>query len=270
MKRKILGGIVAAGLLAGLLPALIPAGQAVGSQIPGGGGHLKMCQAGQEIHIDGPWGGYILKNNDFYSHSAPICITHNRTGPDFQVTESRARTYGSESDAYPNLFMGCSYNRCSHGSPLPARLSRMKHPWVSYFAKLPGRGKWDANVDMWLSRHEQKTGIVTGAEVMIWPNARGFGNPAANVRVDGRRWHLVYWTTRSLTDPKITWPLIIFRAVPGRGELHRLRLMPFFRVLTRLHLIRHSYWLDSLHAGFEIWAGGKGMKLQWARVGGVR
>lgn len=269
MKRKILGGIMAAGLLAGLLPALA-ATQAVGSTVPGGGGHMKMCQAGQEIHIDGPWGSYILKNNDDYYAHAPICITHFRTGPDFAVTASRARTHGSESEAYPNLFAGCSYSRCSHGSGLPARVFHMGNPWVSYFARLPARGKWDANIDMWLSRHEQKTGIVTGAEVMIWPNARGFGNPRGNVRVDGRRWHLVYWRTRSLTDPKITWPLIIFRGVPGRGHLHHLPLVPFFRVLKHLHLIHQGYWLDSLHAGFEIWAGGKGMKLQWFRLGGVR
>ncbi|MGH3396106.1 MAG: hypothetical protein ACRDPO_15615 [Streptosporangiaceae bacterium] len=269
MKRKILGGILATGLLAGLLPALA-ATQAVGSIVPGGGGQLKMCQAGQRIHVDGPWGHYLLKNNDLYPHAAAICITHYRSGPDFAVTASRARTYGSESEAYPNIFAGCSYDNCAHNSSLPARVFRMKHPWVSYFAKLQPKGKWDANIDMWLSRREQKTGIVTGAEVMIWPDAHGFGRPAGNVRVDGRRWHLVHWRTRSLTDPKITWPLIIFRAVPGRGDLRHLPLLPFFRVLKHLHLIHQGYWLDSLHAGFEIWAGGKGMKLQWFRLGGVR
>lgn len=267
MKRKTLGGIVAAGLLAGLLPALIPATQATGSVVPGGGGQLKLCQAGQHIHVDGPWGQYVLKNNDFHPGTAPICITHFRTGPDFAVTSSRANARGDESDAYPNIYTGCSYNTCAHNSGLPARLFAMKQPWVSYYAQLKHAGKYDANIDMWLSRREQKTGIVTGAEVMIWMNARGLGLPSANLTVDGMRWHLVFWTTRSLTNPNITWPLIIIRSVPGRSHVRRLALLPFFRVLDRMHLIQHGDWLDSVHAGFEIWNGGKGMRLQWFRLG---
>ena len=267
MKRKTLGGIVAAGLLAGLLPALVPAAQATGSTVPGAGGKLKLCQAGQHIHVDGPWGRYVLKNNDFYPHAAPICITHYRTGPDFAVTSSRANAQGSESDAYPNIFAGCSYNTCAHHTGLPARVFSMNHPWISYYAKMKNRGKYDANVDMWLSRHKQKTGIVTGAEVMIWMKTHRFGEPAANVKVDGIHWHLVHWTTRSLTDPSITWPLIIFRAVPARGYVHRLPILPFLKVLKHLGLVHKGYWLDSVHAGFEIWDGGKGMRLQWFRFG---
>jgi hypothetical protein len=268
MRRKTIGGIVAAGLLIGLLPALIPVAQAIGSTVPGGGHtRMRMCQAGQHIHVPGPWGDYVLKNNDFYPHAAPICITHDKAGPDFAVTSSRAAAGGDESDAYPNLFAGCSYDICARNSGLPAKVFGLHEPWVSWYAKLRPVGRWDANLDMWLSRREQKTGIVTGAEVMIWFNTHRFGQPTGNVRVDGTRWHLVYWTTRSLTDPDITWPLIIFRAVPGRGDARRLPLLPFFRVLVRRHLIKRSYWLDSVHAGFEIWDGGKGMKLQWFRLG---
>jgi hypothetical protein len=268
MKRKTIGGIVAAGLLAALLPALIPAAQATGSTVPGGGHtRMRMCQAGQHIHVRGPWGNYVLKNNDFLPGSAPICITHYKAGPDFEVTSSRADARGDESDAYPNIFGGCSYNICGSNTGLPAKVFGLHEPWVSWYAKLRPVGRFDANIDTWLSPHEQKTGIVTGAEVMIWFDTHGFGKPTANVRVDGRPWHLVFWTTRSLTDPKITWPLIIFRAVPATGDVYRLPLLPFYRVLVRMHLIRRSFWLDSVHAGFEIWDGGKGMKLQWFRMG---
>jgi hypothetical protein len=103
---------------------------------------------------------------------------------------------------------------------------------------------------------------------MIWVDTRGFGAPTANVRVDGMPWHLVHWITSSPLDRHVHWPLIIFRAVPGRTHVRHLALLPFFRKLRRLHLIRSSDWLDSVHAGFEIWTGGRGMKLQWFRLHG--
>lgn len=98
--------------------------------------------------------------------------------PIFKVTRSRAHEHGPESVAYPNIYTGCSYDTCDHGGLLPTRVFRMRHPWVSWFAHLTRRGRWDANLDMWLSRREQKTGIVTGAEVMTWINTRGLGTPA--------------------------------------------------------------------------------------------
>jgi hypothetical protein len=264
MKRKTLAGVLAAGLLAGLIPALTPATHAMGSPVPNPGPSpkIKLCQPGQVLHIDGPWGTYILKNNNQQGHS-PLCVMHYKAGPNFAVVKSQANSQGSESAVYPNLYTGCSYNQCSHNSRLPAQVFKMNHPWVSYYATLPPRGRWDANLDMWLGRHKQKRGIVNGAEVMIWPNAHGNGLPTANVRIDGINWHLVHWITKSPVKPWIHWPLIIFRAVPGRSSLHRLALLPFFRLLLKKHLIRKGDWLESMHAGFEIWNGGRGMKMKF-------
>jgi hypothetical protein len=264
MRRKTLAGILTAGLLAGLIPALVPATEAVGSQVPNPGHHpkIRLCQPGQVLHIDGPWGTYILKNNNFQGEAA-MCVTHYKAGPNFAVTKSRADSHTGQSSSYPNIYSGCSYNKCSHDSKLPARIFRMHHPWVSYYAHLEPHGKWDANLDMWVSRHKQKRGIVTGAEVMIWFNARGFGSVSPMYKIGGIHWHLVHWITRSPTMHWVHWPLIIFRASPGRNYAHRLPLLPFFRILLRKHLIRRGDWLDSMHAGFEIWKGGKGMKLQF-------
>jgi len=264
MKRKTLAGVLAAGLLAGLIPALTPATHAMGSPVPKPGPNpkIKLCQPGQVLHIDGPWGTYILKNNNFQGHAA-MCLTHYKAGPNFAVTKSLASSHTGQSAVYPNIYSGCSYNQCSHNSKLPAQVFKMHNPWVSYYAHLVPKGKWDANLDMWLGRHKQKRGIVTGAEVMIWFNARGFGSVSPMYKIDGIQWHLVHWITRSPIKHHVHWPLIIFRSSVGRGSVHHLALMPFFRLLLRLHLIRHSDWLESMHAGFEVWRGGKGMKMQF-------
>jgi hypothetical protein len=241
---------------------------AVGNPATGGRtppGSVTLCAPGQHIRVNGPWGHYVIKNNDFYPRAAPQCITHHRSGPNFAVTTSRANARGAESDAYPNIFSGCSWGTCSGQSALPAPLFSLHQPWVSWYARLRPHGKWDANLDIWLSPAAQVRGQVTGAEVMIWMSARGFGHPQTTTRIDRIGWHLAHWTTRSLSQPRVTWPLIIFRAAHARRYLRRLALMPFFRDLLRLHLIRHGYWLDSLHAGFEIWTGGYGLSTLWFR-----
>lgn len=278
MKRKAVA-ILAAGTLVGLLPALTSASDAEGAPAhtaPGTAGAtvppvwrstrpVTLCGPGQRLRVKGPWGDYLIKNNDYYPSTAPECITHYGRGPNFLVSKSKARAYGSESEAYPNIFSGCSWNVCSDRSVMPARLFALHHPWVSWYANLRARGKWDANLDMWLSKVPRASGQVTGAEVMIWMQVRGFGPVGTSTKIDGIRWHLSYWRTRSLTHPHMTWPLVIFRAVRARTAVHRLYLLPFFRLLRRLHLIRHYYYLDSVHAGFEIWNGGRGLRMKWFR-----
>jgi Glycosyl hydrolase family 12 len=239
-----------------------------GPPASGGGLPSQLCEPDEYLNVDGPWGGYVLKNNDFHPTTAPECISHSKRGPNFGVSKSSATARGSESDAYPNIFVGCSWGKCSDHSALPARLSAVGHPWVSWYAKLVPRGKWDANLDIWLSSRPRRTGQVTGAEVMIWLSARGFGSVGDDVNIDGIGWSLEHWTTRSLTQPKDRWPLIIFRATRSRSHVRRLALQPFFRELEHLHLIRGGDWIDSVHGGFEIWNGGKGMTMNWFRAGG--
>jgi Glycosyl hydrolase family 12 len=236
--------------------------------VTGSGPPTQLCEPNEYLNIDGPWGRYVIKNNDFHPTTAPECIGHYKSGPNFGVTQSSATAHGSESDAYPNIFVGCSWGKCSHDSALPARLTAVPHPWVSWYARLQPRGKWDANLDIWLSYEPRRNGQVTGAEVMIWLSARGFGPVRASQHIDGIGWSLVHWTTRSLTLPQDHWPLIIFRSARPRNHVRRLYLQPFFRDLERLHLISRGEWIDSVHGGFEIWNGGQGMRMNWFRAGG--
>ncbi len=270
MRRKTPVAILAAGVLAGLLPALTPAAGAASADgaMSAAAGPTTLCAAGERIHVDGRWGDYVLMNNTLHPRSAPECISHYRPGPSFAVIRSGANSHGPESEAYPNLFSGCSWGFCSDRSALPARVFSLRHPWVSWSARFRPGGKWDANLDMWLSRSAQVRGQVTGAEVMIWVSAHGFAHVGTVTRIDGIRWHFVHWTTRSLIQRHVTWPLIIFRTVRPRHRVGHLALKPFFRYLRRLHLIHRGYWLDSVHAGFEIWNGGRGLRMLRFQEGG--
>lgn len=259
--------VLTAGAIAGMLAALTPAMSADGAAATAGKPprRVTLCDRGEHLAVATQFGDYVLKNNDFHPSTAPTCVTHDGTGPNFVVSKSDANSRSDESDAYPNLYSGCSWAVCSKDSALPARVSALRNPWASWYTTLGAGGRWDANLDIWLSRTAQERGQVTGAELMIWMSTRRFGTTSATTRIDGIRWHLAYWRTRSLSQPGVTWPLIIFRAVRPRTSLHRLALLPFFRRLQRLHLIHRGYWVDSIHAGFEIWRGGTGLRTRWFR-----
>lgn len=94
MKRKTFAaGVLAVGLFAGLMPTLIPATQASGAPVPGGeGGKVTLCQPGQHIHVDGPWGHYVLKNNDLNLGFAGDLRHPLPLGPRFSRSPGPART----------------------------------------------------------------------------------------------------------------------------------------------------------------------------------
>ena len=66
-----------------------------------------------------------------------------------------------------------------------------------------------------------------------------------------------------MTPSHICWNYIQFRFTQTTAGVRSLWLMPFVRFLEARGLILPSWWLTSVHAGYELVSGGKGLETTW-------
>jgi hypothetical protein len=221
---------------------------------PRSGAETLLCKQRGSLSIRGE---YAIKNDNFAG--APQCLT--TTGgdtPGFKVAVSKANSTGVEPLSYPEIFIGCTWGRCSPDSPLPARLNTLRDPRTSWETSQRAGGVWNAAYDLWFDRYPLRNGQATGAEMMIWLNSKGTESSASwpVVTLDGTRWYLVTWITHGHGK---RWRYISFRKVDPTWQVRHLELAPFFRVAERSHWIKPDWYLLNIDAGFEIWRGGKGL-----------
>jgi Glycosyl hydrolase family 12 len=176
------------------------------------------------------------------------------------VTESAANSHGPEVMAFPFVLYGCSWGLCTAGSRLPAPLTSLRRASATWrTAGRTARGRWNTAFDIWFGRSRAAaSGQATGAELMIWLNARDYpALPAKVIRVDHRRWYVLHWVT---SHDGAHWTYIQVRAVRPVTRVRRLALLPVFRRVERLGLVSRRWWLLNIEAGFEIWHGGTGLR----------
>ncbi len=204
-----------------------------------------------------PGGGrYIVRNDNYGGHAE--CLGNRDLAPNFTVTTSAADSHGPDPAAYPNVFYGCSWGLCTSKSVLPAPVTRVSAARASWSIATRARGRWDAAFDIWFGRHRAAyRGQATGAELMIWLNARHDpAQPTKTFKADGRRWYLYHWVAR--LDGK-HWNYVQVRAVHPVSQVRGLALLPIIRHVERMGLIRRSWWMLNVESGFEIWTGGTGL-----------
>jgi cellulose 1,4-beta-cellobiosidase len=207
-----------------------------------------------------PLGGrYIVRNDNFAGRTE--CLRNASLGPNFTVASSAANSRGPESDAYPDVFYGCSWGLCTHGSVLPARLSQVREARASSSIDDRAGGRWSTAFDIWFGRHRSGyRAQATGAELMIWLDAHDFPPPPGpRLTVDHRRWYLYHWVGR--LDGK-RWNYIQVRAVRPVTQVRKLELLPVIDHLVGMGLIRRHWWMLNVESGFEIWSGGTGLAMK--------
>jgi cellulose 1,4-beta-cellobiosidase len=204
-------------------------------------------------------GRYIVRNDNFAGRIE--CLSNAGLGPNFTVARSAASSRGPESDAYPDVFYGCSWGLCTHGSVLPAQLTRVREARASSSTDDRAGGRWSTAFDIWFGRH--RSGFraqATGAELMIWLDARDFPPPPGpRLTIDHRRWYLYHWVGR--LDGK-QWNYIQVRAVHPVTRVRKLELLPIIDHLVGMGLIRRHWWMLNVESGFEIWSGGTGLAMR--------
>ncbi len=138
---------------------------------------------------------------------------------------------------------------------LAGRIKRLVTTWHT---KTRARGTWSAGYDIWFDRRPSRSGQSSGAELMIWLNARDFPVGAWPVVIIGHvPYYLEHWVTHGHGKHR---NYIQFRRVRPTDTVTNPSLRPFVVAAERDHLIERSWWLASVMAGFEIWRGGVGLR----------
>lgn len=237
-----------------VLLLLIVAVASVQFVVASGNAGILLCRPRASVSVGKT---YAIKNDNFAG--APECLsTPDTVKPKFRVAVSGANSAGIEPLSFPEIFIGCSWGRCSPNSPLPARLSTMRDARTSWDTSEHARGIWNAAYDLWFDRLPLRNGQANGAEMMIWLNEKGTASTASwpVVTVENTRWHLVTWVTHGHGK---RWRYIAFHKVSPTWRVRHLDLVPFFRIAESKGWIKPSWYLLNIEAGFEIWRGGTGL-----------
>jgi hypothetical protein len=216
-----------------------------------------LCRTDSTVTVTGQGGHYLVDNNNFMGRGE--CLTGSRTTSAFRVSVSRATSTGPDSDAYPNILVGCSWGVCSTHSTLPAKVSKLGDPVTTWHTDEKAGGWWAAAYDMWFDPRPIRTGQAS-TEMMIWLNAQGLYNPAGMgwpvVRIDGAQWYVLTWITGNGHQ---TWRYVQFRKYTPRWSVTDLDMKPFYRYMEDQGWITPSWYALNIEAGFEIWNGGAGL-----------
>jgi hypothetical protein len=197
------------------------------------------------------------------AQAAKFCI--RPAGDGFTIT--RNVPYDGAVRAFPFTGVGCAYDLCSRNTGLPLKVRDLPgNANVSWDWRGSSPGYYDATLDYWFSKTDQITAQDNGAEIMIWthtpPDYRQ-DHPDTRfwyVKI-GKHW---YWYTawRSHHGP-ISWWYIQFETPRTVHGVHQLWMKPFIRYAQARGLLKPSWWLTSVHAGYELWSGGKGLSTSW-------
>lgn len=250
--------IILAGLAAGLL--------ITGAQ-PAKASVRRLCQQGEHIRVTSHDGRRFSVRNDFWG-TRHFCLKNVNHRPNFKVTRAGHNLLHGRVMSFPYVFTGCSWSICTLDSGLPARASSLHRPRATWHTSGGARGRWNAAFDLWFGKRRMTTGQATGAELMIWLNARRLPLDSGHiVRVDGVRWYLAHWKARALRGSK-KWNYIQFRRVHPKLGVRNLRLNPFIHRAEHFRLVMRRWWLLNIEAGFEVHTGGKGLSGRkfWARA----
>ncbi|HEX9034746.1 MAG TPA: hypothetical protein VF834_23115 [Streptosporangiaceae bacterium] len=222
-----------------------------------------LCYPDQILRVTNRAGESLVIRNDVFGADHECLLAFARTG-DFVVSKSTATAAGSQAVAFPSIFYGCVWAICSTGSKLPEPVTSAMHARTSWVTQ-PVRpaGTWNTAYDIWFFLHRHPSGQANGAELMIWLNTT-FPTPPRTrqvVRIGMFRYWFQHWRVcRVVRGQQHCWNYIQFRRIRAVSSVRDLELGPFIAFCERLKLIRSSWWLANVEAGWEIWKGGTGLR----------
>src|SRR5215813_1819082 len=231
------------------------------------------CGLNQRITQRAPGGGWVISRpNAFNTSGQRLCISGSTSHPGFTILDNLRFTGAWQ--AYPFTGAGCAFQLCSPYTELPIQVRELPAPANTSFSWTGSApGNWNVSYDIWFDHHNQITAQDDGAELMIWlrpnPGYRG----GVRVHISNRWYWFMHWQTcnsarqMGVTPPRVSlgthagtcWNYVQFRFLNVVHSVRRLWIMPFIRFLEARGLVRPSWWLTSVHAGYELVSGGKGL-----------
>jgi hypothetical protein len=197
-------------------------------------------------------GSYVVQNNA-YNEPGTQCVNAGSNG--FSITESdgSVATNGAPK-SYPSIYNGCHYGNCSPGTALPKQISAVSSAPTSISNTYVGNATYDAAYDIWLDPTAKTTG-VNQTEIMIWLNHVGsvqpVGSQTGTAGIDGTTWAV--WTGNNGSNNVISF------VAPSAMSSVSLDVKDFINNTISHGLATASWYLTSIQAGFEPWAGGTGL-----------
>lgn len=214
--------------------------------------------------------GILSRANAFHT-DGQLCIRPAPGGkPGFTVVDNLPYDGPEDWQAYPFTGWGCAYDLCTPGAH-PIRLSKLPRSASTSYSWRPNGagGIYNAAFDDWIDRTGQTSTEDNGAELMIWLRTMpGYCFKAGYhdcgqvlVKIGHRR----YWfgSGRSCDKVRICWNYLQFRTTTTVRGVKDLWLRPFLKFLEARRLVRPRWFLTSIHAGFELVSGGKGLQVSW-------
>jgi Glycosyl hydrolase family 12 len=252
------------------------AGAATTAQDAGGGSTA--CGLSQRITQRGSGDQWVISRpNPFDTSGQQLCISGSTRHPGFTILNNLK--YTGAWQAYPFTGVGCAYNLCSPGTDLPMQVRDLPASTNSSFSWTGSApGSWNASYDIWFDHHDQITAQDDGAELMIWLRPNPGYSGGVKVHISKQWYWFQHWKTcqsaarrMGVTPPRVSpadqtgicWNYVQFRFINPVHGVQRLWIMPFVRYMEQQGLARPSWWLTSIHAGYELVSGGKGLTTTW-------
>jgi Glycosyl hydrolase family 12 len=260
--------ITVAVALACVLVAGAPAAQARGAGGSGSGDPQVICGLNHRALQNASGGIQVISRPNPFGTTQRFCVKASAGRPGFLILTS-LRSSGLV-QAFPFTGVGCAYSLCSPRTDLPRRVRslprRLDSSWTWWGTT---GGFWNVAYDIWFDSRDQITTADNGAELMIWLRTPPGYTIGRLVWVD-RSW---FWFTHWRTGHRVcranghcqvqSWNYVQFRFLHTTHAVRDLRLRPFIQFAIRQGLISPSWWLTSVHAGYELWGGGRGLATTW-------
>lgn len=196
-------------------------------------------------------GRYIVQNNR-WGTTATQCINATDSGLTITQQNGTAATNGGPT-AYPSIYYGCHYANCSPGTNLPMQISSISSATSGINYTYTG-GTYNASYDIWLDSTPKRTG-VNQTEIMIWFNRVGpiqpIGSRTSTATVAGRTWEV--WTGNNGGNDVVSY------VAPSAITSWNFDVLAFINDTIARGYATRAWYLTSIQAGFEPWAGGVGL-----------
>jgi hypothetical protein len=220
---------------------------------------------------------YIVQNNAWNGASAEGAQVLQFTGNGFQVTRQTAGGAGDVPLGFPSIYVGRNGFRGANDSlttstddNLPVQVSQINSIQTRFSHNASGDA--NATYDVWFAAQppQGEYGTATGAFLMVWtykPGNRnaigGFGGgQAQQANVDGRQWNLFVGGRAEAGDPGAGDAQVISYVVPGAAIAdYSFDLNLFIQDAVDRGLLNPNLFLTDIFAGFEIWSGGTGLRV---------
>ena len=206
-------------------------------------------------------GAYVVQNNEFDS-TAPMCVVTG-DGTSFRVRNSSlSNATDSFAGAYPSIYQGCHWGRCSSGGlaskPVMVEALTTGAVTASWSTTVPAsRGSYYVAYDIWFNKTPTTAGQPDCTELMVWLNHSGPVQPsgrqiARDVSAGGRTYNI--WAGQ-----RPSWDTITYDMTTGATSVRGLDIGTLAQDAVSRGYLSRSCYLISVEAGFGLWHGGTGL-----------